>query len=786
VPAGISFRELAGQVRRRVLDALDHAVAFPRLVEAIRPHRDPGRSPLLQVMVVLQQAPAGRTDLGAFAVGDEDARLVLGGLDVRPYRLAERGAAFDLAMTMAEVNGGLTVLINYCADLFDAPAVARLAGHFTTLLTRALSNQDTAVTELDLLGAEERSAVLALAAGPAVPFDDQTTLHALFARCAATNADATAVVSGERGEHTLTYRELHDRVGQLATRMVAAHDVGRSDLVAVCLPRGPDVLVAFWAALASGGVYLPLPPDLPPRRLSWLLGDARPSVLLTHRDIADRLPDDGPPRICLDEPWPPVAAEAVRIGDRGGPDDLAYALYTSGSTGHPKAVLLTHRGACNLAHLDMTGMQITPASRVLQLVSCAFDVHVGDIVEAHLSGASLHVPPPAATVPGQALVDLLAERRITHLCGAPSVLAALPSADLPDLTHILCGGEAVPAEVVTRWVPGRWFANGYGPAETTVLATVGRCQPDGRRPPIGRPVQNARVYILDERREPVPIGIPGEIFVGGVGVGRGYLGRPELTAERFGADPFADPDGSIGDARLYRTGDRARWLPDGTIDFLGRLDDQVKIRGIRVEPGEIEARLRDVVGHGEVAVLARPAPAGGDELVAYLGVRGPRRPVAELRLQLRAELPGPWVPGAFVYLDTLPLNRSGKLDRAALPAPTAADRGVTDRVPPRTELERLVARVWAGVLDQPSIGVRDHFFDELGGSSLLVTTVTSELGRQLGREVPVTWLFEHPTVEALARALAATEPDHLVDREPDDQAARRRRALAQRRGSSDD
>jgi len=297
-------------------------------------------------------------------------------------------------------------------------------------------------------------------------------------------------------------------------------------------------------------------------------------------------------------------------------------------------------------------------------------------------------------------------------------------------------------------------------------------------------VPNARVYILDDRLEPVPVGIPGEMFVGGVGVGRGYLGRPELTAERFRPDPFAD--GVAGEARLYRTGDRARWLPDGTIDFLGRLDDQVKIRGIRVEPGEIEARIREVLGHREVAVLARPGPAGGDELVAYLVAAGPRRPVAELRSRMRAELPGPWVPAAFVYVDALPLSRAGKLDRAALPAPTSADRGVTEQVPPRTDLERLVAQVWAGVLGEPNIGVRDHFFDELGGSSLLVTTVTSELGQRLGRDVPVTALFEHPTVETLARALATPELDPLADRDPDDQAARRRRALAQRGMNSRD
>jgi amino acid adenylation domain-containing protein len=767
-----SFRALAGEVRQAVAGALDHAVPFPRLVQELRPVRDPGRTPVLQAIVGLQRPPAGRPDLGGFAVADETATLHLAGLEIRPYRLAERGSAFDLALTLAEVGGGLTGELTYCTDLFDQPAMARLAGHLTTLLDRAGRAPDAPLATLELLDERERAAVLALGTGPAEPFPDQTSLPELFAERARQQPTATAVVAGGQ---SLSYAELDRRADQLAAGLAHRYGVRRGDLVGVHLPRGLDSIVAFWAALKCGAAYLPLPADLPPGRLAWLLGDARPAVLLTHRPVAGRLPPDGPPRVCLDEPAPPLPAGAARPPDRAGPDDLAYLLYTSGSTGRPKAVLLAHRGACNLAQAEIDGMGVTPASRLLQFASLAYDVHVSEILTAHLSGAALYVPEPAATVPGPKLVDLLARAQITHIWQSPSVLAALPDADLPALTHILCGGEACPPEIVARWAaPGRRFINGYGPAEITVCATWGDCQPDRRRPRIGRPLPNLRVYVLDRDLALVPVGVPGEICIGGSGVGWGYLGRPGLTAQRFRPDPFDPRPG----ARLYRTGDRARWLPDGTLDFLGRFDDQVKIRGVRIEPGEVAARVRELLGVPEVAVVPQPGPAGA-ELVAYLVAPGDRRPVAELRGRLRAELSEPWLPVAFVYLDALPLNPSGKLDRRALPAPTPADRGLAERLAPRTELERIVAEVWAAALGQATVGVRDHFFDQLGGGSLLVARVTSELGRRLDRELPVTLLFEHPTVEALARRLAGrAEPEPASS--PEDQAARRLRALGQR------
>ncbi len=772
-----SYRGLLRRAQRVVVDALDHAMPFPALVEALAPTRDPGLSPVMQTMVALQRPPAGRPDLGAFAVSDESVTVRLAGLDVQPYRLAERGSPFDVSLMAAEVDGGLTAELIYCRDLFDEPTMVRLGGHLSTLLARAASTPDAPLSTVELMADEERAAVLALATGAAEPFPDQTNLAELFAERVRQRLDACAVVhDGQR----LSYAELDQRADRLAARLVGDYRVRRGGLVGVYLPRGVDAVVAFWAALRSGGGYLPLAPDLPLGRLEWMLGDARPVVVLTHRAMADRLPPDQV-RLHLDEPAPPDSGSGRPAPIE--PEDVAYALYTSGSTGRPKAVLLDHRGACNLAQAEINGLEVSSASRVLQFCSVAYDVHVSETLVAHLAGAELHIPRPAATVPGPELVAQLARERITHTWQSPSVLAALPDAALPDLTHILCGGEACPPEVVARWsAPGRRFLNGYGPAETTVCATWTDCEPDGRRPPIGRPLPNTQVYVLDQRLAPVPVGVPGEICIGGAGVGPGYLGRPELTAQRFVPDPFrGNEQGSESGPRIYRTGDRARWLPDGRLDFLGRFDEQVKIRGVRIEPGEVAARLRETLDLREVAVVSRPGPSGA-ELVAYLVTPGVRHPVAELRGLLRAELSEPWLPAAFVYLDALPLNRSGKLDRRALPAPAPADRGLATPLAPRTELEKLVAEVWEARLGQAPIGVRDHFFEELGGSSLLVASVTSELSRRLAREVPVTMLFEYPTVESLARELSGVADGDQPGETPENWAAHRRRARARRAG----
>ncbi|HET8642531.1 MAG TPA: amino acid adenylation domain-containing protein [Pseudonocardiaceae bacterium] len=789
-----TFRELVGQARQAVLGALDNLVPFGRLVEAVRPPRDPGRSPVMQAMLTLQQAPPGLPDLGAFAVADETARLRLGPLDVQPYRLDDGSTTFDVALTLAETGGGLSGSLEYGADLFEAPAMAGLVRQFNTLLSDALTRPDTPLGALETMDRGERAAMLALADGGAVPRPEPGTLPGQFERQVAARPQATAVVCGER---RLSYAELDRRAGRLAATLRERYGVRRGDLVGVLLPRHEDAVVAFWAVLKAGAGYVPLEPRLPRRRLQWLVAEARPRVLLAHAAMA---PIEGePPRLCLDEPPIDDDGQPVTGCPEVAPGDLAYVIYTSGSTGRPKGVLVPHLGAGNAVRAEAASVGLSAADRVAYLASCAYDVSILEITIAHLHGATLVIAPPEATLPGRELVRFLREQRINVANLPPSLLnalpdpalpdsafpdaafpdAAFPDAALPDLRALLVGGEPSTAKLVERWASRHVFVNAYGPTETSISAALDACRPDGERPAIGRPLPNVRTYVLDDRLEPVAQGMPGELFVGGAGVAIGYLGRPDLTAERFLPDPFTATPG----ARLYRTGDLARWLPDGRLDLLGRVDDQVQVRGVRVEPGEVTAALRELFSLRDAAVVPRPSP-GGTELVAYLVADGPRPAVADLRAALRAQLPEPFVPAAFVYLDELPLNASHKLDRAALPAPQPADRGLGDRLAPRTELERTVARVWADVLGHESIGVRDHFFDELGGSSLQVARVTGELGERLGIEVPVTHLFEHPTVEALARRLDGATPDGATPDDagpdPDDYAAARRRALARR------
>jgi amino acid adenylation domain-containing protein len=785
VPSGISFRDLARRVRDTVLGALDHAVPFPRLVEAVQPVRDPSRPVLTQAMLVLHQPPAGTPDLGGFAVADETARLELGGLRVRPLRLAASDSPFDLSLILAEVASGLSGVVEYCPDLFDAATMSELTGHLTGLLAAAVASPDAPLETVDPLDNETRKRVLAIGDRGAVPYPDQTTVHALFSHQATRSPDAVAVASGTR---TLSYSQLDRRSDQVAALLRSRFGVARGDLVAVHLRRDdPDIVASFWGILKAGAAYLPLDPRLPRNRLEWMLHDASPVTVITDVSMADRLPEPAGPVCRLDEvDW--TGVDPAAADDAGaGPGDLAYVFYTSGSTGRPKGVLVPHRGVCNLVESFATAFGIGESDRVLQYASCGFDAWILETLPAHLRGAALHMVPPEAVPPGPLLVELLERERITAAILAPAVLAALPEAGLPHLTRLVSAADVCPVDVVDRWRPGRHLLNAYGPTEITVCATTQVCQPGRQRPPIGGPLDNVRLYVLDQSMRPVPEGVPGELYIGGPGITWGYLNRPDLTAEQFLPDPFGETPG----ARLYRTGDRVRWLAGGVLDFLGRVDQQVKIRGIRIEPGEVEARLIEVARPREVAVIARHRSGGrvGEtvELVAYLVPDTHRPAVAELRARLRTEVPEPLVPSAFVYLDQLPRSASGKLDRQALPAPTPADRGVTGRVAPRTELERTVAEVWAAALGHETVGSRDHFFDELGGSSLVVAKVTAELGRRLGREVPVTHLFEHPTVEALARRLRdetagdAPVTEAAGDLEGQRVAEARRNALARRR-----
>ena len=606
---------------------------------------------------------------------------------------------------------------------------------------------------IDILPADERRQLIGEWNDTEAPFPKDRCVHELFQAQVQRTPDAAAVVFGD---DVLSYAELNARANRLA-RHLNALGVEADTRVAIALQRSSAMVVAVLATLKAGGGYVPLDPAYPQERLGFMLRDSAPRVLLTESGVQGAL-GELPPSMQVVEldaavvPWdglPDANLAPAALGLTSS--HLAYVIYTSGSTGVPKGVMVPHAGLGNLALAQIDAFAVTHESRVLQFASLSFDASVSELLMSLLSGAALHLPAPGVLV-GPALLDVLNGQRITHVTLPPAVLAALPAdCELPALQTLVVAGEAASESLVRRWAPGRRFFNAYGPTEASVCATLHACdahQPGN--PPIGRPIANARIYILDECGRPAPIGVVGEIHIGGAGVARGYLHRPELTALRFLTDPFStEPDG-----RMYKTGDLARWRSDGTIEFLGRGDHQVKIRGFRIELGEIEACIAQYPGMGDVLVLAREDLAGERRLVAYY-TAAQEVAAALLREHLAKRLPEYMLPAAYVHLARLPLTPNGKVDRSALPDP---DRpGITRGAyqTPMGDLERSLAVIWGQVLHiaPEEIGRGDNFFD-LGGHSLRVVHVAGLL-QNMGFELPVAELFSHPTIEQLARRLSA-------------------------------
>jgi amino acid adenylation domain-containing protein/non-ribosomal peptide synthase protein (TIGR01720 family) len=742
-----TFRELLRRVKEACLDAYAHEdLPFERIVEELAPKRDLSRHPLFQVMLTLQEAAP------ANAPGE--------GLRMTPESPELNVAKFDLTLSMAETPGGLVGVFEYNTDLFEASTVARMAGHFRMLLESIARDPDRPLSTLALLTGPERRQMLEEWNDTRADYPDRECIHHQFE----VQADRTpgGVAVSWRGE-SLTYRELDARANQLAHHLKGM-GVGPDTLVALCVERSIEAVVGILGILKAGGAYVPLDPAYPKERLAFMLEDARAGVLVTQRRLHAGLPPHAGRVVCIDEDWPAIAREPASRPEGGAsPAHLAYVIYTSGSTGKPKGVLIEHRGLSNLITAVIRVFRAGAQSRMLQLSSLSFDASVWEIFTALLSGARLCIPGEARAPVGLELLRLLKQERVTIGMFTPAALKSLPHDGLPDLQTIVAGGDVCTQELVERWAPQRRFINAYGPTEITVCCAVAVCTPALQAPPpIGRPLANTRIYLLDAHRNPVPVGVPGEIYVGGAGVARGYLNRPELTAERFVADPFHR--GGAG-ARLYRTGDLARYRPDGNLEFLGRADRQVKVRGIRIEPGEIEAALGEHPLVEDAAVVADADTHGDARLVAYLV---PRRPEGEepfprkasdalrhdLRSFLATRLPESMVPSVFVEVASWPMTPSGKVDRKALPVPERLrSAGPQAQETPRTEVERVVADAWAQLLGVERVGLYENFFD-LGGHSLLIPQVQARLTQALKREIPAVAFFEHPTVASLARHVA--------------------------------
>ncbi|MFB7613702.1 non-ribosomal peptide synthase/polyketide synthase, partial [Kitasatospora sp. NPDC056181] len=707
------FAELLGRVRETALAAYAHQdVPFEHLVEVLNPSRSLAYHPLFQTMLAVQNAPGGD--------------FALPGLEVSGLAVPTGTSRLDLTFSLAEnrrpdgTPAGLTGMVEYSTDLFDRRTVELLFTRWVRLLAEAAADPGKPIGALDVLGEEERRDLLAGADDTAREVRERD-VPAMFAARVAAAPEDIALVSVDRIE--LTYRQLDVMANRFAHSLIA-RGVRPEQLVAVALPRSVEWVVAVLGTLKAGAAYLPVDPAYPQSRIDLMLADASP-VVVVDDPAAVRETDGfpaGDPAVALDARHP------------------AYVIYTSGSTGRPKGVVVGHGGVASLVATQVERLAVGPGSRVLQFASPSFDASFWDLCSALLTGATLVLAP--AEAPLEALTD--DGLGITHVILPPSALGALGDAE-PAAATLVVGGEACPPELVARWAPGRRMVNAYGPTETTVAATMSDpLVPGPGVPPIGRPVANTRVYVLDEGLRPVPPGVPGQLYVAGAGLARGYLNRPGLTAGRFVACPF----GPAG-ARMYRTGDLVRRLADGQLEFVGRADEQVKVRGFRVEPGEVEAALAEHPAVARAAVVAKD-----DRLIGYVVPCRDTAPTpAQLRGHLLGRLPEYLVPAVFAVLEALPLTPSGKLDRHALPVPDLTGNGTAGGRTPRTPQEQLLAELFAEVLGVTEVGADDSFFD-LGGHSLLATRLVARVRTVLGVEVGLRALFEAPTVAGLAALLA--------------------------------
>jgi amino acid adenylation domain-containing protein len=751
-----SFREAVRRVKEATLGAYAHQdLPFERLVEELEPERSLAYNPVFQVMFVLQNTPGV-------------AGLVP---DAEPWQVGERvsltsTSKFDLTLFMAQSGEEIMGGFEYAADLFEPATVAGMADALVRLLAAGAAAPDTRLSALPLLGAAAEARILREGRGPRVTPPAAGGVHDLFAARARRTPGLTALTSPEG---SLTYGELDRRSARLADdlRRLGA---GPERRVGIGLARSAEFAVAVLAVLRAGAAYVPLDPEHPPARLALLAEDSAISLLLTHSGLAGRFAGTGVRVVAIDArrrrcaPLPPPAPDA-------GPEALAYLMYTSGSTGRPKGVAMPHRALLNLVAWQLSRSGDQEGVRTLLLASPGFDVSFQEAFSTWCGGGTLVVAPGGVRGDPAALLALLEAERVNRVFLPPFVLHLLARTALArgrtapaGLHTVVTAGERlrVTPEIVRFLAAGGVeLMNQYGPCETHVATEEPlRGEPDGwpPDPPVGQPIANFRAYVLDAVLRPVPPGCAGELYLGGAGLARGYSGRPAETAARFGPDPFADAPG----ARMYHTGDRARWRADGRLEFLGRVDDQVKVRGFRVEPGEVEAALAAHPGVRDAAVAAHVDAAGERMLVGYV-VPAPASPPDDdaLREWLRARLPEHMVPGAIVRLDSLPLSPNGKVDRRALPAPGPGRpaQGV-EFVPPRSELEEAIAAIWREVLELERVGVHDRFFD-VGGHSLRATQVLSRMEESLGLEIPLRRLFETPTVAGLALAVVEARAERV-------------------------
>ncbi|WP_424102425.1 amino acid adenylation domain-containing protein [Moorena producens] len=739
-----SFEELLGQVRRLALEAYEHQdMPFEELVAELQPERDLSRNPLVQVIFTLQNAPREEWQL-------QELNLSLVNSEVQMVQ-------FDLEVHLWEVEEGLKGVLAYSTDLFDKGTIKRMWQHYLNLLQAIVTNPQQPVSRLPLLTAQEQQQLLVEWNQTAREYPTSKCLQELFEEQVERTPEVVAVVFEQQ---QLSYRQLNQRANQLA-HYLQKLGVRPEVLVGICVERSVEMIVGLLGILKAGGAYVPLDPNYPAARLVYMLSDAGVSVLLTQESLLSSLPESTAQIVSLDTDWERIGGESEEnpVSDVS-PENLAYVIYTSGSTGKPKGVAIAHGSLVNLMYWQQQQGIASPEAKTLQFAPISFDVSCQEIFSTWCTGGTLVLVSEEIRRDSFALIEYLVDYQIEKLFVPFVVLQQLAAVaphcrNLPQLAEIITAGEQlqITPELLelSRRLPDCRVQNQYGPSESHVVSAYsleGSATTWPTLPPIGRPIANTQLYILDKNMQPLPIGVPGELHIGGVGLARGYLNRRELTQEKFVPNPFSEK----GEARLYKTGDLARYRPDGTIEFLGRLDEQVKVRGFRIELGEIETVLSQHPQVTQAVVAVKGEKASEKRLVGYIVLREQELiPSQELGQFLKEQLPEYMVPSTFVVLDKLPLTPSGKVNRKALPVPELEWKE-GEFVPPRNQVERQLVEIWSAIFNLSSVGVRDNFFD-LGGHSLLAVPLISRIREQFGKELSLGSIFQNPTIEQLATTL---------------------------------
>ncbi|MCZ7672470.1 MAG: amino acid adenylation domain-containing protein [Chloroflexi bacterium] len=754
------FRQLLQQVKETAVSAFVHeAYPFPLTVEALSLSRNITHSPVFQNMFVWQKAHAVDEGLTALALGQSGIEIQLGDLTVVPLNLTQQAAQFDLTLAMAEVDGQWLATWEYNTDLFDETTIARMADHFATLLTAIVEQPETPVSRLPLLTPSQTHDLLYSLNNTIIDYPLEQCLHHLFEQQVTETPEAIAL---QYEDQILSYEQLNEYANQLAHFLIAK-GIKPDGMVGVCMDRSREMVVALLAILKAGGAYVPIDPSYPIDRLQFMLEDAQVPILLTQSHLANSLPAHNSLTICVDSEWEQITQESsANTNIALTADHLAYTIYTSGSTGKPKGAMNTHRAIINRLLWMQDAYQLDHTDNILQKTPFSFDVSVWEFFWPLITGATLVVAKPGGHLDSTYLVKLIQESAIITMHFVPSMLHIFLSeprvANCTTLQRVICSGEALPYDLTQRFfakLPACELHNLYGPTEAAIDVSYWQCLKDDPRQlvPIGRPIANIQLYILDTYLQPVPQGVAGELHIGGVGLARGYWNRPELTEEKFIVDPFVE------NGRLYKTGDLVRYLPDGTIQFLGRVDHQIKLRGFRIELGEIETRLTALPNVREALVVLHTVTENDQRLLAYLVPNpGESIHIQPVREQLHDVLPDYMVPNLFVTLAEFPLLSNGKVNRRALPAPDVSSTPNKNTALPKNQLEQKIAQVWQMLLGVSQVGIHDNFFD-LGGHSLLLVQAQRRLQEVLGREISLVEFLEKPTIHGLTQLLANKQAD---------------------------